>query len=120
MRQAHHWAADVFVAAMVLHLLRVFFTGAFRRPREVVLGPRRALCSAPVIFEGFAGYSLPDDLMSGMGLGDRVRGRPVAPARRRRGVRGRVGRPVPRLGERSRAGLFIAHVFIVPASYGRC
>src|SRR4029453_6981924 len=35
MRQTHHWAALVFVAAIVVHLCRVFFTGAFRRPREV-------------------------------------------------------------------------------------
>ena len=33
MRQMHHWAALVFVAASVAHLCRVFFTGAFRRPR---------------------------------------------------------------------------------------
>jgi ubiquinol-cytochrome c reductase cytochrome b subunit len=67
MRQAHHWAADVFVAAMIMHLLRVFFTGAFRAPRELtwVLG---ILLLGAGIFEGFAGYSLPDDLMSGMGL----------------------------------------------------
>ena len=34
-RQTHHWAADVFVAAIVLHLMRIFFTGAFRKPREL-------------------------------------------------------------------------------------
>ncbi len=33
-RQIHHWAALVFVAAVAVHLLRVFFTGAFRKPRE--------------------------------------------------------------------------------------
>ena len=35
MRQTHHWAALVFVAAIVMHLMRIFFTGAFRRPREI-------------------------------------------------------------------------------------
>jgi ubiquinol-cytochrome c reductase cytochrome b subunit len=66
-RQAHHWAALVFVVAMVAHLARTFFTGAFRRPREVIwmLG---VLLLGAGIFEGFAGYSLPDDLLSGMGL----------------------------------------------------
>src|SRR5215472_12561834 len=33
MRQIHHWAALIFVAAVCLLLLRLFFTGAFRRPR---------------------------------------------------------------------------------------
>src|SRR6185312_4591756 len=35
MRQTHHWAANVFVAAIVIHMLRIFFTGAFRKPREL-------------------------------------------------------------------------------------
>jgi ubiquinol-cytochrome c reductase cytochrome b subunit len=66
-RQAHHWAALVFVVAMVAHLVRAFFTGAFRKPREIIwmLG---VLLLGAGIFEGFAGYSLPDDLLSGMGL----------------------------------------------------
>ncbi|UNO42532.1 ubiquinol-cytochrome c reductase cytochrome b subunit [Streptomyces sp. MST-110588] len=66
-RQIHHWAAVVFLAAMMIHMMRVFFTGAFRKPREVnwlfgflllVLG----------MFTGFTGYSLPDDLLSGTGV----------------------------------------------------
>ncbi|GES34615.1 ubiquinol-cytochrome c reductase cytochrome b subunit [Streptomyces angustmyceticus] len=66
-RQIHHWAALVFLAAMMVHMMRVFFTGAFRKPREVnwlfgfllfVLG----------MFTGFTGYSLPDDLLSGTGV----------------------------------------------------
>jgi ubiquinol-cytochrome c reductase cytochrome b subunit len=67
MRQIHHWAALVFVASTVVHMMRVFFTGAFRRPRELnwVIGAILALLA---IFEGFAGYSLPDDLLSGTGL----------------------------------------------------
>src|SRR5437588_5236439 len=67
MRQAHHWAALVFVAAIVTHLMRVFFTGAFRRPRDInwFVGLTMLMLA---ILEGFAGYSLPDDLLSGMGL----------------------------------------------------
>jgi ubiquinol-cytochrome c reductase cytochrome b subunit len=67
MRQTHHWAADVFVAAIVLHLLRVFFTGAYRKPRELtyVLGLTMLFVS---LLEGYLGYSLVDDLLSGMGL----------------------------------------------------
>jgi quinol---cytochrome-c reductase cytochrome b subunit len=65
-RQTHHWAADVFVAAMVIHLMRVFFTGAFRKPRELtwIIG----LLLFTSLLEGYLGYSLVDDLLSGMGL----------------------------------------------------
>ncbi|MCZ7413857.1 MULTISPECIES: cytochrome bc1 complex cytochrome b subunit [unclassified Streptomyces] len=66
-RQIHHWAALIFLVAMFVHMMRVFFTGAFRKPRELnwlfgfllfVLG----------MFTGFTGYSLPDDLLSGTGI----------------------------------------------------
>jgi quinol---cytochrome-c reductase cytochrome b subunit len=67
MRQTHHWAADVFLVAITLHVLRVFFTGAFRRPRELTYFAG-VLMLALALFEGFAGYSLGDDLLSGMGL----------------------------------------------------
>jgi ubiquinol-cytochrome c reductase cytochrome b subunit len=67
MRQTHHWAADVFLVAITLHLLRVFFTGAFRKPRELTYYAG-VLMLMLAIFEGFAGYSLGDDLLSGMGL----------------------------------------------------
>ena len=67
MRQIHHWAALLFVAAMVTHMCRVFFTGGFRKPREVnwLLGV--GLLTLGLV-EGFAGYSLPDDALSGTGL----------------------------------------------------
>src|SRR4051812_48402853 len=66
-RQTHHWAANVFVAAIVLHLIRVFFTGAFRKPREAtyLVGLLMLMLALP---EGYLGYSLVDDLLSGMGL----------------------------------------------------
>ena len=67
MRQMHHWAAMIFVASMMVHLLRVFFTGAFRKPRELnwVIG---CLLLFLGTLEGFTGYSLPDDLLSGTGI----------------------------------------------------
>ncbi|WP_291279020.1 cytochrome b N-terminal domain-containing protein [Galactobacter sp.] len=67
MRQLHHWAALLFMAAMAVHMCRIFFTGAFRRPRELnwVVG---CLLIFIGIFAGFTGYSLPDDLLSGNGL----------------------------------------------------
>ncbi len=66
-RQMHHWAAMLFVAAMLAHSLRIFFTGAFRKPREINWLIGVAMLATGVI-EGFAGYSLPDDLLSGTGL----------------------------------------------------
>jgi ubiquinol-cytochrome c reductase cytochrome b subunit len=67
MRQLHHWAALLFVAAIVVHLLRIFFTGAFRRPRETnwLIGVVLLVLS---LLMGVTGYSLPDDLLSGTGL----------------------------------------------------
>jgi ubiquinol-cytochrome c reductase cytochrome b subunit len=66
MRQIHHWTALVFVAVVVVHMCRIFFTGAFRRPRELnwIIGIGLV---ALAIGEGFTGYSLPDDLLSGTG-----------------------------------------------------
>ena len=66
-RQMHHWAALMFMMAMVAHMLRVFFTGAFRRPREANWIIGCALIMLGMV-EGFMGYSLPDDLLSGVGL----------------------------------------------------
>jgi ubiquinol-cytochrome c reductase cytochrome b subunit len=67
MRQTHHWAADVFIAAIVLHLCRIFFTGAFRRPREMNWWIGLTLLVL-ALFNGFTGYSMLDDLLSGTGL----------------------------------------------------
>jgi len=67
LRQMHHWAAAVFVAAMLVHSLRIFFTGAFRKPREINWLIGVALLALGII-NGFTGYSLPDDLLSGTGL----------------------------------------------------
>ncbi|MEJ7834369.1 MAG: ubiquinol-cytochrome c reductase cytochrome b subunit [Nocardioides sp.] len=67
MRQMHHWSAMLFVASMMIHLLRVYFTGAFRKPRELnwVIGVLLLFLGT---LEGFTGYSLPDDLLSGTGI----------------------------------------------------
>ncbi|HLI14547.1 MAG TPA: ubiquinol-cytochrome c reductase cytochrome b subunit [Acidimicrobiales bacterium] len=67
MRQMHHWAANIFVGSIVVHMMRIFFTGAFRRPREVnwMVGATLLILA---IFNGFLGYSLPDDLVSGTGI----------------------------------------------------
>jgi len=67
MRQMHHWSAMLFIAAMMVHMMRVYFTGAFRKPRELnwVIGALLLLLGT---LEGFTGYSLPDDLLSGTGV----------------------------------------------------
>ncbi|MFJ2955858.1 cytochrome bc complex cytochrome b subunit [Streptomyces sp. NPDC087270] len=66
-RQIHHWAALIFIAAMIVHMMRVFFTGAFRKPRELnwLFGWTLLFLG---MFTGFTGYSLPDDLLSGTGV----------------------------------------------------
>ena len=66
-RQMHHWAAHIFIASMLLHLLRHALTGSYRKPREVnwLIGVLLVLLGT---LEGFTGYSLPDDLLSGTGL----------------------------------------------------
>ncbi|MEV4350215.1 ubiquinol-cytochrome c reductase cytochrome b subunit [Actinoplanes sp. NPDC049596] len=67
MRQMHHWAALLFMASIVVHMARIFFTGAYRKPREInwVIGIILFLLG---FFAGFTGYSLPDDGLSGTGL----------------------------------------------------
>ena len=66
-RQIHHWAALMFAASIIIHMARIFFTGAFRRPREAnwVIGCALLMLA---MFEGFFGYSIPDDLLSGTGV----------------------------------------------------
>ena len=66
-RQVHHWSADVFIAAILIHMCRIFFTGAFRRPRELnwMIGFTMLMLAS---ITGFTGYSLPNDDLSGTGL----------------------------------------------------
>jgi ubiquinol-cytochrome c reductase cytochrome b subunit len=66
-RQIHHWAALMFVASIMVHVLRIFFTGAFRKPREINWLIGTSLFALACV-EGFVGYSLPDDLLSGTGV----------------------------------------------------
>jgi len=112
MRQIHHWAALVFLAAILAHLCRVFFTGAFRRPREInwMVGVTLLVLA---LINGFAGYSLLDDLLSGTGLRvafSLVESVPLVGSWLAIGLFGGnfPGRIIPRL--------FIVHVLIVPAA----
>jgi ubiquinol-cytochrome c reductase cytochrome b subunit len=112
-RQTHHWAADVFMAAIVLHLMRIFFTGAFRKPRELtyVIG---VLLLFSALLEGYLGYSMVDDLLSGMGL---AIGYGVALSLPFIGGNLALliwGAPFP--GDPSfESRMYIAHVFLLPA-----
>jgi ubiquinol-cytochrome c reductase cytochrome b subunit len=110
-RQVHHWAANIFIATLLCHMVRIFVTGAFRKPRDInwMIGLTLFLLS---VFNGFTGYSLPGDLMSGIGLR----------------IAYSIALSVPVLGnwltyllfggqfpsDQLTHRLFIAHVFIVP------
>src|SRR5919199_3252044 len=115
-RQTHHWAADVFVAAIVIHLLRVFFTGAFRRPRELTYLIGVTMLGVSLL-EGYLGYSLVDDLLSGMGLAIGYSVALSIPV---------IGAPLglliwgaPYPGDPSfESRMFIAHVLLLPALLG--
>ncbi|MBK9476113.1 MAG: ubiquinol-cytochrome c reductase cytochrome b subunit [Tetrasphaera sp.] len=111
-RQIHHWAALMFVVALTVHMFRVFFTGAFRKPREInwVIGSVLALLA---IVEGFAGYSLPDDLLSGTGIRAMqgfVQTAPVIGSYLSWGI---FGGAFP--GEMIIPRLYSAHVLLIPA-----
>jgi ubiquinol-cytochrome c reductase cytochrome b subunit len=115
-RQVHHWAADVFVVSMVLHLMRVFFTGAFRKPRELTWVVGLTMLFATLL-EGYLGYSMVDDLLSGMGL---AIGYGVALSTPLIGGNLALaiwGAPYP--GDRTFEGrMYIAHVLILPVLIG--
>jgi ubiquinol-cytochrome c reductase cytochrome b subunit len=113
MRQTHHWAANIFVAAIVVHLMRVFFTGAFRRPRELTYLVGLTMLMV-VLLEGYLGYSMVDDLLSGMGLAIGYAVALSIPF-----VGGNLGLLIwgdPYPGDPAfMSRMFITHVFILPA-----
>ena len=111
-RQIHHWAALMFIVALSVHMFRVFFTGAFRKPRELnwVIGSVLALLA---IIEGFAGYSLPDDLLSGTGIRAMAGFTQTAPVIGSYLVSAIFGGPFP--GEMIIPRLYSAHVLLIPA-----
>jgi ubiquinol-cytochrome c reductase cytochrome b subunit len=113
-RQTHHWAADVFVVAIVLHVLRVFFTGAFRKPRDLTYYVG-ILMLMTALLEGFLGYSLVDDLLSGMGLAiaySVVMSMPVVGAGVAMLIWGGAYPGLPSFESR----MYIAHVFLLPVA----
>jgi len=116
LRQAHHWAADVFIAAIAIHLMRIFFTGAFRKPRDFNYFIGLSMLGLALL-EGFCGYSLPDDLLSGMGLAIFYGVVMAIPL-----VGGKLafliwGGQFPGTGS-FESRLYIAHVFVLPAILG--
>ena len=112
-RQIHHWAALVFVAGIAVHMGRIFFTGAFRRPREInwVVG---VLLLWLAMFAGFTGYSLPDDLLSGIGLRIAVSVALAIPVVGTWLTTLLIGGVYPTAQLLPR--LFVAHVYLVPAA----
>jgi ubiquinol-cytochrome c reductase cytochrome b subunit len=115
-RQTHHWAANVFVAAIVIHLMRIFFTGAFRKPRELtyIVG---LIMLFTALLEGYLGYSMVDDLLSGMGLAIGYSVALSVPLVGGNMALGIWGAPFP--GDPSfESRMFIAHVLIFPILIG--
>jgi ubiquinol-cytochrome c reductase cytochrome b subunit len=116
MRQTHHWAADVFVAAIVLHMLRIFFTGAFRKPRDLTYYIGLTLLTLTLL-EGYVGYSMLDDLLSGMGLAigySVAMSIPFVGAELAQLVWGGPFPGVPAFWPR----MYVAHVFLLPVAIG--
>ncbi|PZR53788.1 ubiquinol-cytochrome c reductase cytochrome b subunit [Xylanimonas oleitrophica] len=112
MRQIHHWAALVFMASIVTHMMRVFFTGAFRKPRELnwLVGMLLMILG---LLAGFSGYSLPDDVLSGNGLritDGVVKSIPIIGSYMSYFI---FGGEFP--GEHIIARLFTVHILLVPA-----
>ena len=101
-RQTHHWAALVFVAAIVVHMLRVFFTGAFRRPARPELDGRD-LARAARPDRGLRRLLAARRPALGHGPGDRLLGSGRVPDHRRVARRPLLGGRVP-----GRGGLHLA------------
>jgi ubiquinol-cytochrome c reductase cytochrome b subunit len=111
LRQIHHWAADLFMVAIIVHMLRIFFTGAYRKPREVnwLIGITIFVLG---MLEGLFGYSLPDDQLSGAGLRileGVVQGVPIVGTY---GAYFLFGGPFP--GNAIVPRLYILHVLLIP------
>jgi ubiquinol-cytochrome c reductase cytochrome b subunit len=115
-RQMHHWAANVFIVAIALHLMRIVFTGAFRRPRELTYLIGLAMLILALL-EGYAGYSLVDDLLSGMGLAIGYSVALAIPFIGANVAMGIWGAPFPG-SDAFESRLFIAHVLLLPVAIG--
>jgi ubiquinol-cytochrome c reductase cytochrome b subunit len=115
-RQTHHWAADVFVVAIVLHVLRVVLTGAFRKPRELVYYVGLLMLMLALL-EGFLGYSLVDDLLSGMGLAIAYSVVMSVPFIGANVALALWGAPFPGVHD-FESRMYIAHVFVLPGLIG--
>lgn len=111
-RNVHHWGAHVMIASVILHSMRVFFTGTYRKPRELnwVIG---VLLLILTIGAGFIGYSLPYDsyAVTATGIGYSIaRSIPLVGNIAAELV---FGGAFPTLGSLPR--LYTLHIFIVPA-----
>ncbi len=111
-RNVHHWASHVMIASVILHAMRVFFTGTYRKPRELnwVIGVVLLILT---IGAGFIGYSLPYDsyAVTATGIGYSIaRSIPLVGNIAAELV---FGGAFPTLGSLPR--LYTLHIFIVPA-----
>jgi len=112
-RSVHKWAATFMVAAVILHQMRVFFTGAYRKPRELnwVVGMFLLLCT---LLLGFSGYSLVFEQLSywGATVGSNITDKVplVGPLLKRMMLGGEV------YNDRTLSRLFILHGAILPVT----
>lgn len=111
-RNTHHWAAHVMIASILLHTMRIFFTGTYRKPREInwVIG---VVLLGLTLMAGFVGYALPYDsyAVTATGIGFSI-------ARSIPWIGDFAselffGGAFPTLGSLSR--LYTLHVFVLPA-----
>lgn len=111
LRSLHHWASYLMIVAVALHVLRVFFTGAYRRPRELNWMIGLGLLGVTLLF-GFTGYSLVYEQLSYWGItvaANLTEAVPVVGSHLARLLRG--GQTV---GDNTLTRFFILHIGVMP------
>ncbi len=112
LRSVHRWSSNLMIAAVILHMMRVYFTGAYRRPRELNWMVGFGLLGATLFF-GFTGYTLVYEQLSYWGAtvaGNLTEAVPAAGPYLARLLRG--GESV---GDNTLTRFFILHIGILPA-----
>ncbi len=112
-RGIHRWSSHLMIVAVILHMMRVFFTGAYRKPREINWIIGLALL-AVTLFLGFTGYSLLYEQLSYWGMtvaGNLTEAVPLIGEQMARMLRGGE-----EIGEQTLTRFFILHIGILPTA----
>lgn len=110
-RSIHHWAAHLMVLTVFLHMIRVFFTGAYRKPRELTWMVGCAILGVTLLM-GFTGYSLIRDQNTYWGVNvasELMAKMPVVGEGLRNLLLGG-----PQNGDRTVSRLFVFHIGVLP------